>query len=347
LKHGADPEHSAALKTFGDEHNWDWKRLPEPGANYPIISDLVEQVRQEYLWFGWRYHEDDPSRNRGHYYNITVSSESGLPWIYDFINLAKLKENIEYNLGKCPTYKQINNQFKELLLTDSERINNVVSKAKYDLHKDVMHRNFYEQLAEAELLCENRTEIKNGLKIKKVLDLGGETLWNLSYGRLSSSLGMYQVYTIDLWQDIREPQIVEDEQGNVTISPELRRSLKFSEENAAWYVISELDKQFKSVHPVHVSKMLVGPYENKYLTKPDEIRPLKVTSRILVRNSQVGLLRASIKYSYAPNHEVTEKGNRQIVYREDWSDEIVVCPAAYSSLASKSLLGDRVRIFES
>ena len=72
---------------------------------------------------------------------------------------------------------------------------------------------------------------------------------------------------------------------------------------------------------------------------------LQATKEIVAENSNAGLLRFSRQYSYAPNHEPFGEDLKQIIYKEDWRDEIIVCPARYLSKVSHSVLGTNVRIF--
>jgi hypothetical protein len=347
LKSGTPEKYTAALQTFGNKHDWNWHRISNIGNSYQILANLIQEVQEEYQLLAWHYDKEDPSNNKGHFYDVTVSSDTGLPWIYDLINLSKLKENADERLERLPTYNQINDQFRQLLMTDQESLSTIMSTVKYNCHRKAMERNFYEHLKQVNLICENRVEVKNNLKCTKVLDFGGESLWNISYAKLSSSLGMYNIYSINLWQDLLDPQIVGNDDGNVEITRGLRSKLNFGADSDAWYIISEIDKEFKSLHPVHVTKMLLGPFENRYQTKPETVNQLDIATELLIRNPQIGLLRANVQYSYAPNHEVADEGTRQIIHRHDWHDEIIVCPAQYSALVSNSVLGDRIRVFES
>jgi len=207
-----------------------------------------------------------------------------------------------------------------------------------------MKRSFLEQLQDTELLGWQSTG-HSFLRAEKVRPLGGEELWNLSLIRYDLASSMFQLYVMDIWQDLRDKQITEEKNGEIKVSSQLQQALRFGKDNAAWYILKEIDQQFKSLHPVHVSRALVGPFENKYLTKPDS-PPLSITRELLAEDQNVGLFRFSRQYSYAPNHETHGKELRQIIHRDDWRDEFIICPARYSSRVGKSVLGTNVKILE-
>ena len=151
---------------------------------------------------------------------------------------------------------------------------------------------------------------------------------------------------IDAWQDIRDPQITETEPGRGKISRELERSFTFGRDNVAWYILKTLDERFQGLHPVHVTRALIGPFETRYLTKPGSIKRLPVTDDILAHDPHAGLLRFSRQYAYAPNHEEHKETVRQVIHREPWADEFIVSPTRYAPKVSASVLGTNVRIIE-
>ncbi len=332
---------TAALRAFGQQNNWDWNRLPRQECTYQNLSQLVERVRQEYKWFDWCINPKDNSLNRGYYDEIRVSSESGLPWVFDFIELRRLKNDGPRMLKKMPSYADCACSLKQLLLEDTVEISEVPGKAR-EIQKSAMKRSFLEQLGEHEVLGVDTSGFSLEPRAKKIISLGGEELWNVVCMRYSPSSSQFQIYVVDVWQDIREPQITENH-GVVSVSPALANSFRFAEDNAAWYIMRCIDENFRSLHPVHVSRGLVGPFENKYCNG----KVLPITKELLADDSNAGLLRFSRQFSYAPNHESVGGENRQIIYRDDWRDEAIVCSAGSASRVSKSVLGTNVRVFES
>ncbi len=337
------PQISQKLKDFGDKEGWDWSRIPAKNT-YGLITQQVQRIQEEYRWFDWNYNAEDPSKNRGYFTEVNISTQYGLPWFLNFTTLHRLRKEAPELLKRIPACSELAKQLKDTLLEDVLETEAVPDKTK-KLHQQAMKRNFLEQLKDAELLGWESSKYCLTPKVTKLVSLGVEELWNLTFARYSPATGMFQAYAIDLWQDMRDKQIKETENGTV-ISPLLDRALDFSKDNAAWYVIQEIDDRFDSLHPVHVSKCLIGPFENRYLTYPQDIEPLPITTELLKEDSDAALLRFSRQYSYAPNSQETDGKVRQIIYREDWRDEVIVCPAAYAPRVASSVLGTNVRIFE-
>ena len=339
----------AVLKAFGEQNDWDWTRLPKQRdsyrATYNALSALVQRVRKEYGWFDWIYSSENPENNHGYFDELNISAESGLPWVFDLIELHRLRKDAEALLEKMPSYKDSAVELRKLLLEDYVEIDDIGAKAN-DIHKSAMQRNFIEHLKDAELLSWESTDFSMKPRVTKIMPLGVESLWNLVFIKYSRASSMFQLYSIDLWQDIREPHIIENASGIGEISGELSGSLTFGDETAAWYILKTIDERFTSLHPVHVSRALIGPFENRYLTKPDAIKPLGITQELLKDDKEAALLRFSRQYAYAPNHEAVGDRVQQVIYRENWNDEFIVCPAKYSPSVSKSVLGTSVRIFE-
>ncbi len=333
------------LRAFGEDKQWDWTRLPKNEQIYPTIAKLVERIRKEYQWFAWQEFPDDSKNNQGYFEQLNINTESGLPWMYDFMQLHRLKREATAMLLEIPGFEESAYNLRTLLTSDTEDISRVKEKAA-ELHKKAMNRNFLEQLHEAELLGWELGKYSLPPQATRLLKLGVEELWNLHFIQYSPGSSMFEMYMIDTWQDVREPQIQEGDYGKGMVSAELQSALKFSPNNAAWFILRSIDEKFPGLHPVHVSRALVGPFENRYLTRPDEIPTLPVTRELLKENPDAGLLRFSRQYSYAPNHVEENEELRQVIHRENWSDEIIVCPGRYSSTVAKSVLGTQVRVFE-
>ncbi len=337
-----DVVNTPIIRDFGESHNWNWTRLPKNPGTYKAIAQLIQRVRKEYSWFDWKTFED-PSKNFGYFEQLNISPGSGLPWVFDFVELHRLKKEASKLLDKTRSYADIAKDLETVLLEDNVEVSEVTEMAQ-KMHKEAMKISFLEKLKDSELLRWESTEHSLPPIATKVIPLGGEDLWNIKFISYSPSKSLFSVYVIDLWQDNREPQITESE-GVGNISQELSSSLRFSEDNSVWYVLKKIDETFKSLHPVHASRAILGPFESKYLTKPTNLKMLQTTKEILEENKNFGLLRLSVQYAFAPNHESKEE-IRQVIYREDWCDEFIVCPARYSSRISSSVLGTRVRILE-
>ena len=65
---------------------------------------------------------------------------------------------------------------------------------------------------------------------------------------------------------------------------------------------------------------------------------------ILKEDPNFGLLHFKRQYSYAPNQTSQKGETRQVIYHQDWNDEIIVCPSQHSSAVAKSLLGTNIRV---
>ncbi len=336
--------HLAAIKAFGEQENWNWDRMPKLKSTYQRLSRLARRVRHEYQWFQWITHLKDSAQNRGYFTEVTVNAASGLPWQFDHVNLHHLKRDTAGLLSKLPPYEGLAKNLQLLLVEDHCDPSEVPGQAR-TIHETAMKRNFLQQLSKATLLEWETGRFSSPPHVKKLLDLGGEALWDIQFLRYSMATGMYQAYLVDLWQDIREPQIIEQANHSGTLTPAFADTLKsFGEDNASWYVIENIDRRFRSLHPIHVSRALIGPFENKYLTKPGSIEPLSVTHELLAQDPHTGLLRFSRQYAYAPNHRVVGDEVEQVLYREDWSDEIIVAPTSIAAHVSQSILGTNVRV---
>lgn len=338
-----DVQHMAALTNFGNRHEWNWSRLPKQGDTYRTLSGLVDMVRNEYKWFSNIISSKNPSENRGYFDEITINPSSGLPWPFDFIALRNIKKDSDKLLGSMQSYEDLSQKLYELLTEDYVEIPKVAEAAR-KIQADAMRRNYLEHIETANLLGWESTGYSLDPNARKVLQLGAETLWNISCIRFSLSSGLFHAYVIDAWQDNLCAPVI-DQDGRV--SRQLYDALKFADDNAAWFMLKKLDEGFEGLHPVHVSRALIGPFETKYLTSAEDIKMLKCTPKLLKKDDCTGLLRFSRQYAYAPNHKVDSEGKiRQILYQDNWSDEVIVCPTQYAGLVSGSVLGTNIRIFE-
>ncbi len=335
-----------ALKEHGNANKWDWDRLPIDSKVYQTFSELVGIIRREYQWFDRIINEADPSKNRDHFQKIDVSAASGLPLSFNFMTLNRLKGEAPETLKKMPGYDQLVKGLRRLLMEDQVGIEDV-QRVSTKFTDQALRRSFLEQLQQARLLSYQSGEHAIPPRAQLLRKIGGEELWTISLSNYISANGIFEVYVINAWQDVREPQIKALESGQGELSPALLRTLKNAGHNAKIrFMLSDLDERFKSLHPVHVSRGLVGPFECKYMTKPEDLGMLPITQDILSEDPNAAVLRFTRQYTFAPNHEVVDGEQVQVIPKEDWSDEIIVCPRQYSSRVSKSVLGTNVRIFE-
>ena len=340
-----NPRQSDFLKEFGENKKWDWSRLPTQDNTYKQISKLIERIREEYKLFSWQDFHNNPAKNMGYFEKLDLSTESGLPFAFEFVELHRLKKESNLLLDRMLSYQDAGQELRRLLLEDYVEIQNVESKSR-EIHKNAMKRNFLESLQNTTLLGWESTKYSLPPIAKKLMPMGIEDLWNVVCAKYLKSSSMFEIYVIDLWQDRRDPQIQDTVRGEGKVSYELENTLMYSSENAAWFILREIDEKFPSIHPVHVSRALIGPFENKYSTKIGDIKQLPITQELLTENINTGLLRFSRQYSYAPNHEVIDDVFKQVVYRENWSDEVIVSPSSFSSRVAGSILGTNVRVFK-
>jgi len=340
-----DKDKTRAVQLLAEQDNWNIQRLPQTSNTTQTLAQLVQRIREEYSWFNDTIDLQEPRQNKGYFSEININAESGLPWQYDLMELHRLKREGPKMLGELSSYKELLRDWQTMLLGDEKEVEKV-AKGATELQRRAMQRSFLEQLQHKELLGWE----SNGYSLKpsaeRTLFLGGEELWNISFIRYSLASGMFQIYVMDVWQDIREPQIKLVD-GKGVVSSALEGALKFGEDNAAWYIIKEIDEKFKSIHPVHVSRALVGPFESKYLTKPERIEPLQITQELLQKDPLMGLFRFSWQYAYAPNHEVNKQGElQQKIYREDWRQEVIVGSARYAGRIAESVQGTDVHVWQ-
>ena len=339
-------ERVSSLKHFGDQHQWNWNRLPLQQKTYQSLAKLVCRVRENYQWLNWKKDSSDPHQNKGYFEKLEISSESGLPWLFQIMELHRVQREAPQLLEQLPSYQQAGIALQELILTDHTALSEVKTAAE-KIHIKALKRNYIEQLQNFPLLGWDSSGFSLEPQAAKVVALGVEDLWSISLIRYSPASGLFHAYVIDAWQDKVEPQITEmpgTKQG--LVSADLQKALKFHEDNAAWYILKTIDQKFDSLHPVHVSMAVIGPFENKYLTQNKGNKVLPIASEILRHDQNAGVLRFNRQYSYAPNKQTVDEISRQLIHQEDWNDELIVCPGAYSSLVAQSVLGTDVRIFK-
>jgi hypothetical protein len=338
LKFGMEETQLRKLKEFGGKENWDWSRIPLQEDTYKELGEMVDFVRKQYQWLDWKENEKNPTENMGFFDETWISTFSGLPCVSDIIKLAVIKKDSPELLASSKNYQQASIDLIRLLLEDNQEISDVRTTSE-NMHAEALKRNFLENLTASDLISWNNQGSR--AEARKIIPFGGEDLWRVKYSRFMPSTNIFEIYLMDVWQDIRQPQIIEAE-GKITVSKDLEEAMKFGKENKAWFVLSEIDKMFKSLHPVHVSRGLIGPFENKYGIRAEN--PLQVSKEILEQDQDFSLLRFTRQYSYAPNHRPDGDEIKQIVYMDDWNDELLICPQRYTSRVSKSVLGTNVRV---
>jgi hypothetical protein len=344
LRGGMTQTQKETINNFAKENDWDFDRLPDLEDSHKTTADLIDRIIQDYKWFSWDNKNKDPIENKGYFKKLGISISSGLPWVFDLVTLERLKKESKEILKEIPEYQKSALALKNVLLQDYIEIDDVKRTVK-NYHEEAMKRNFLEKLNKSELIGweQNGKDIK--INSKKTIDLGGETLWNLSFIKYSAAYNMFEAYVVDLWQDnLGRPHIEEIDEG-IKMSDKLISNLgRFSVENPAYFVLEELDEKFETLHPVHISKSLIGPYENKYMKMP-RFNILPGIKEYVLTNPDEGALRFCKSYFYAPNHRDIDGKTRQILgKRENWNEQIVVCPSSYSKDLSKDLLGTDLKI---
>ncbi len=332
------------LREFGKKHEWDWSRIPNIVDNPAALAEQIKLVQEQYQWLDWLTFPNEPQMNRGYVDEIEINSNTGLPWQYNFITLQRLKEQSPQLLEEMPSYDQSAQQLADMLKTDDVSIDQVVMQAG-NIQTAAMKRNFLEQLTNAELVGYNLIGKCKEPKAVKIERRGGETCWAINLVSYSLASGMFQIYIIHAWEEMLHSSYFTETENGVEIAPMLKASLNFSEENTGWFIISKLDEDFPGLHPFHVTRALIGPFENRFLTSSSNpYQRLPVTGAILKDDQNAGILRASIQYSFAPNTINTKEGVKQELYMEDWRDEFIVCPSQYSAQVSGSVEGQKVRV---
>lgn len=344
VREGMTENQRDIIKRYATENRWDPERLPNMDSSHRITADLLDKVASEYRWFLWDNKNADPSQNKGYFKKLGIGVSSGLPWFFDFVSLGRLSGEAKGALKEIPEYSEIASQLCDTLLQDYVETTSV-SGATQKYHNDAMKRSFLEKLAGSELIGWEQSGRDIKMNVTKTMDLGGENFWNISFAKYSAAYGMFELYVLDLWQDnLGEAHLFETSEG-ASMSPELKSHLGgFGVENPAYFVLEDTDEKFETLHPVHVSKSLVGPYENKYLTAP-RFNILPGIREHVTANPNDGAFRFCKSYFYAPNHRDIDGRSRQILgKRENWNEQVVVSPTGYSSGLSKEILGTDLKI---
>lgn len=336
----------AHLKEFAQLQQWDESRLPSLKSTNRTLSQLMQKVQREYRWFGQRLSSEEPLKNYAYFEQLEVSADSGLPWVFSLLELQRLRQSASELRQKLPEYARLEKEFRELLTKDYVPLNEVDGKAR-ELQQSALKRNFLSLLPKVELLGWDAAKQRTAPIIQKVLSLGGEELWHLAFMQYHSAEGLFEAYLIDAWQERRKPTFQDNGDGRIELPKEFLDSLKFGRDNASWYILRSIDEKYAYLHPVKVSRFLVGPFENRYSTSAySEMPKLPITAELLKEDPDCGLLRISHQYTYAPNHEEVDGKLRQVIYREDWRDEYIVAPAKFAPRVADSVLGTRVKVLE-
>jgi hypothetical protein len=332
------------IRPFGEKEKWDFGRLPKETNTNRELARLTELVKREYSWLGWHTSSSNPTDNYGYFEDVNISAESGLPWVFDHIRLHETRKNAPELLSKIPQYDDLSKQLTGILEGDMVPLDEVKQKAD-GIHKEAMRRNYLERLGSSTLIGWEKSRYSLEPEARLSVKLGAESLWRITYVRYMPDSSMFELGMIDLWQDNLKPEIKLKKDGKGELSGQFAYKLNnFSKENPAWYILYSIDDLFEGLHPVHVSRAIVGPFENRYLTKAGPDNALQVAKEILDADRDFSLLRFSRQYSFAPNHIEQDGRINQLIYRENWSEEIIACPSAYASRVASSVLGEDVKI---
>jgi hypothetical protein len=331
---------------FGNKNQWKWTRLPTQMTIFSTLTEMVKKVRAQYDWFNDKVDPRNPMNNRAWFDKIDVSPESGLPWVYDIIALHRLKADSAKMREQMLDYPVIADNLSKLLTQDYAETSAVKAKAQAT-QREAMKRSFLEQIANAELLGWKAEEHSMAPKARLVADLMVEKLWNLSFVRFNPGNNFYELFVIDTFTDDQDQLIKQTSATEGEVSKRLQDSLVFGGTNDAPYMLRYLDSTFDTLHPVHLTRMIIGPFETKYLTKPHRgFEMLEPTAEIMKGNLNLGVLRCKRQYTYAPNSEQSDETIRQVTYDNDWNQEFIVCPAAHASEIAQKILGTDIRVIE-
>lgn len=332
----------AQLAEFGRQKGWNLDRLPPVDFTYKILSKLIKGVCEQYSWLSDVVDKENSECNRGYFDKSMISVESGLPWVFDFVELHRVNREAPTLLANLPSYDNMVKRAVAVLSGDTFSIDESRTRA-FEMHRSAMKRSFLEQIASAELYPWEG--VSGGIfYAQKIIPLGAETLWNVHGVRYLPNAHMFEAYVVDAWQDSSAPAVIKENGANTSgiVAPELIKEFNFSIDNAPWFVLRNIDEKFRNLHPVHVSRALIGPFENKHMTN----HLIPVVADVIKEEPDCSVLRFSRQYSYAPNHKVEGSVLRQEIYRETWADEIIVAPSKHSSRIAKGVEGTNVRVIE-
>lgn len=345
------------IREYGAANNWDWSVLNlYDTSNTDIFSSsntdlakLVDRAREEYAWFDWVDNNKDPSLNKGFFTELTISEETGLPAESNFIALKNIQEDWKKKIESIPSYDTMASNL--LLAARSDSIKPSKLKEYFmNIQTNGMKRNFLEQIKNANLIDWNVTGTNYFVVAEEKRTLGLSDNWSISALNYDAISGMFHAYILDIEQDLRDdriPLIYKESGKEPVIALELLNKLKRPVVVPAYRILADLDEQFSTLHPVKVIRLVLGTYENKYLSPSSAyFKPLNVTKNILKQDPSAGIFRAMLQYSFAPNNDSIYKDTiRQDVPLEEWSDVFCVVPSQYSSRVA-SLKGDRLIVLD-
>src|SRR3989338_1757821 len=335
-----------SVREFGEANKWQMERLVQGKSPQSVLSSLVGKIRQNYAWLGSRNELHEPEQNSRWFDEVQIDSESGLPWVFDFVELHRLKRESRTLLRQYATEKEYLHELVRLLMGDETRAEDVPQKAR-DLQEFCRKRNFLERIRDAPLLSWELGKLSEAPCATLIANAGIEQLWRITAIHHHATNGMFEGIVADAWQDSEGTDIKRNDSSS-TVSDRLQQALMFAEQNPAWYVLQQIDLLFPKIHPVHISRGILGPCESKYLTNPTKERGLlPTTPEIISCDSDALFLRFKRQYSYAPNR-LDEAGKMpvQIVHQQDWHDEYIMSPAAYVSSVAQRILGAKVHVIE-
>ncbi|MBI2672901.1 hypothetical protein HYX19_01455, partial [Candidatus Woesearchaeota archaeon] len=132
---------SGSAKDFGKKNGWNLTRIPENKELPETLSYLINLIAEEYKFFDWTTSLENPGDNRGYFETIGISSESGLQWVFSFMERDRLKKEAVALLKNMKTYEENVESLVELLMKDYAEINDVYSKSN-ELNIASMKRNY-------------------------------------------------------------------------------------------------------------------------------------------------------------------------------------------------------------
>ncbi|HLP79597.1 MAG TPA: hypothetical protein VK158_03110 [Acidobacteriota bacterium] len=329
--------------------SWDWSRLPSFNHTSDILVTQLQRVRNMYDLMRSITTDPTPAKNRSHLRELGISTESGLPWYSSITDIIIHKERRDEFLNSLPQYDALALKLQDLLSSDEVDMTEVAQHAD-KIYQTALQRNYFEYLGDQLLIGPADMQKKDSIIVKKEIDLGVETLWSVSSIQYSRARGMFQIYVMDLWEDVPaegdEPFVKKEGEGVDTLSDKFAREFDFSENNDAWYMLQKIDEEYPTIHPVHMTRLLVGPFDNQYFTSPQGFKPFPVSLALIDKDKEFDLLRCSRDYAYAPNAEVRQGRTFQKIHRMKWNDLFSVTKAKYAGTVAEHLLGAQSYLFE-
>lgn len=345
IAHDVTLANFAPIREYGERHGWDLTgRMPHMDSIPGTFSSAVTTVRSLYDLFRNHTQEPDPKQNRSYFSELEFHATTGMPLSFAVRGLYTLKDDIGGQLRKFPTMPEAAASLASLLASDTTPVNQVPQEAA-TIKEGALKRSFLEYLASYPLPAYST---QSGIDARLITEEGAESLWSLNFTRLDMVSGFVTFYQVDLWQDFTG-RLIQAKPNGVEINTELRQILEFTQRPDPWYLLGKIDERFENIHPVHLSRCTIGPFESRYMTAEPEVPRLQFAQGIYKSDPEAAFLRCGWQYAFAPKSVDTTRKKavirRQDLVREDWRSEVLVVPAQHTAAASQAALGTGVRVY--